>query len=51
MEKPWLAHYEDGVPAQLDYPAIALHQMLDETAARYGSQTAIRWCCATCQAG
>ena len=42
MEKPWLAHYEDGVPAQLDYPAVALHQMLDETVVRYGSQTAVK---------
>ena len=42
MEKPWLAHYEDGVPAHLDYPAIALHEMLDEAAARYSSQTAVK---------
>lgn len=42
MEKPWLAHYEDGVPAQLEYPTIPLYQMLDDSAAKYGNQTALK---------
>ncbi len=42
MEKPWLAHYEDGVPAHLEYPAIPLYQMLEDSARRYPNQTAIK---------
>ncbi len=42
MDKPWLAHYEDGVPAHIEYPAIALHQMMDETVSKYGSQSAVK---------
>jgi len=42
MEKPWLKHYEDGVPAGLDYPAIPLYQMLAGTAAQYGGQPAVK---------
>ena len=30
--KPWLAHYDPGVPAQLDYPAVPVFHFLDEAA-------------------
>lgn len=33
--KPWLKHYDPGVPAQLEYPDIALFRFLDEAAARF----------------
>jgi long-chain acyl-CoA synthetase len=42
MDKPWLAYYEDGVPATLDYPAIPLHQVLENSVQRYGQQVALR---------
>lgn len=42
MEKPWLKHYEDGVPATLTYPNIALYQMLADATAQYGSQDAVK---------
>jgi long-chain acyl-CoA synthetase len=42
VEKPWLTHYEDGVPAHLDYPALPLHQMLEDSAAKYAGQTALK---------
>jgi long-chain acyl-CoA synthetase len=42
MEKPWLAHYEDGVPAHIDYPDVPLSQLLDDSAARYRSQPAVK---------
>jgi long-chain acyl-CoA synthetase len=42
MDKPWLAHYEDGVPATLDYPSIPLHQMLQDSAGKYADNTAVK---------
>ena len=34
-ERPWLAHYDPGVPHTLDYPAVPLQSFLAETAARH----------------
>lgn len=34
-EKVWLRSYDEGVPATLDYPSVALHALLDETARRH----------------
>src|SRR2546428_2974324 len=34
-DRPWLAHYDPGVPRSLTYPAIALPQLLRDTAARH----------------
>jgi long-chain acyl-CoA synthetase len=42
MEKPWLAHYEPGVPQTIEYPRIPLHQMLENSARTYPDQLAIR---------
>ena len=39
--KPWLNHYENGVPVTIDYPEINLYEFLDNTAKEYGKQTAI----------
>lgn len=33
--KPWVAHYDDGVPATIEYPQIACHELLEQTAKRY----------------
>jgi long-chain acyl-CoA synthetase len=41
MEKPWLKHYDKGVPATIDYPDITLHRRLEETAGRFPESTAI----------
>lgn len=41
MEKPWLAHYDDSVPASLDYPQVTLPQVLENSARRYPDQTAL----------
>jgi long-chain acyl-CoA synthetase len=30
--RPWLSHYDPGVPAQLDYPAVPVFHFLDEAA-------------------
>lgn len=38
--KPWLKHYDEGVPHSLDYPAITLPEMLRHTAQRFPDATA-----------
>ena len=40
MLNPWLGHYEPGVPPTLEYPALPLHGLLEQTAARYPQRTA-----------
>jgi long-chain acyl-CoA synthetase len=40
MPKPWLAHYEPGVPPTLEYPAVPLHGLLEQTAERYPERVA-----------
>ena len=34
MERPWLQHYDAGVPAHLDYPQRTMEQILAESARR-----------------
>ena len=34
MERPWLQHYDAGVPGKLDYPDASIEQILADTAAR-----------------
>ncbi|HEY3311980.1 MAG TPA: long-chain fatty acid--CoA ligase [Anaerolineales bacterium] len=34
-EKPWLSHYDKGVPANLDYPKVPLFNILEESARKY----------------
>jgi long-chain acyl-CoA synthetase len=41
MDKPWLKHYDEGVPATIDYPSIPLDQFLTNAAARHPEHTAI----------
>jgi long-chain acyl-CoA synthetase len=40
MLKPWLGHYEPGVPPTLNYPAIPLHGLLEQTAERFPERAA-----------
>ena len=40
MLKPWMAHYEPGVPSTLEYPAVTLHELLEQTAERYPERPA-----------
>ncbi|QBD79809.1 long-chain fatty acid--CoA ligase [Ktedonosporobacter rubrisoli] len=39
-ERPWLRHYEQGVPAQIEIPDHPLTWLLDNTASRYPGKTA-----------
>jgi len=34
-ERPWLKLYDEGVPHHIDYPAIPLHGLLEESARKY----------------
>ncbi|HNX23977.1 MAG TPA: long-chain fatty acid--CoA ligase [Spirochaetota bacterium] len=40
-EKPWLKFYPDGVPANIKYEEICLHDVLERTVSRYGDQDAL----------
>ncbi|MFX1358047.1 MAG: AMP-binding protein, partial [Promethearchaeota archaeon] len=40
-KKPWLAHYDEGVPAHIDYPEINIYEFLENAAKDYGGRTAI----------
>jgi long-chain acyl-CoA synthetase len=40
MEKPWLKHYDEGVPPTIDYPPIPLDQLLTDAAAKHPGHTA-----------
>ena len=41
MEKPWLAHYEEGVPPEVEIPDWPVTQNLINTAAKYPHNTAL----------
>ncbi|HJW84667.1 MAG TPA: long-chain fatty acid--CoA ligase [Anaerolineae bacterium] len=42
MDKPWLAHYDKGVPASLKpYPELPLHVFLEQSARKHPDQVAI----------
>jgi len=40
-DKPWLAHYERGVPENIDYERITLPEYLENSARRYPERAAI----------
>ncbi|MBN2044393.1 MAG: long-chain fatty acid--CoA ligase [Anaerolineales bacterium] len=35
VEKPWIQHYDKGVPATIDYPRIASFELLEQSAKKY----------------
>ena len=39
--KPWLKHYDEGIPAELDFPEMNISEFLDNTTKEFGSRTAI----------
>jgi long-chain acyl-CoA synthetase len=41
MDKPWLKHYDEGMPATIDYPRIPLDRLLTDTTAKYPEHAAI----------
>jgi long-chain acyl-CoA synthetase len=43
VERPWLRHYDAGVPPSLEYPRVPLYRLLDEAAARGPRRIAARF--------
>ena len=41
MEKPWLKHYDEGIPTTIDYPPIPLDRLLTDAATGHPDHTAI----------
>ncbi|MFQ5613391.1 MAG: long-chain fatty acid--CoA ligase [Anaerolineae bacterium] len=41
MERPWTKHYDPGVPATIDYPAIPVDRFLENSAHKYPNHTAL----------
>jgi long-chain acyl-CoA synthetase len=42
-ERPWLRHYADGVPAEIDVPAGSLVDLLDDAVARFDARVALEF--------
>ena len=41
MDKPWLTHYDEGMPTSIDYPRIPLDRLLTDTTAKHPEHAAI----------
>ncbi|MBG0783611.1 MAG: long-chain fatty acid--CoA ligase [Anaerolineaceae bacterium] len=41
VKKPWLHHYDEGVPAEIDLPEISLVDVFRNAVARYGDATCL----------
>ena len=41
MSKPWLKFYPEGVPEKVDIPEISVHELFDQRANKYRSNTAL----------
>ncbi len=39
--KPWLEHYDEGVPHEIDFPEMNVYEFLDNSAKEFGGRTAI----------
>jgi long-chain acyl-CoA synthetase len=42
-QRPWLSHYAEGVPADIDEPAQTLVDMIDDSVRRFGKRTALEF--------
>ncbi len=40
-QKPWINSYEEGVPAEIEFPDIPLHKLLENSAERFSDKSAI----------
>ncbi|MDK3161767.1 alpha/beta fold hydrolase [Kamptonema cortianum] len=41
FERPWMRHYDKGVPTTLGFPNRGLHRLLHSTVRRFGGRTAV----------
>lgn len=46
-DRPWLAHYPPGVPADYDFPTVPLTRLLDDAASSFPTRTALAFLGAT----
>ena len=46
-ERPWLAHYHEGVPQTVNIPTASLAILFDQAVSRYGASAAIEYYGAT----
>ena len=45
MDRPWIEQYDEGTPDSIEYPQIALGQLLDNTAKKIpGAGSDHFWC-------
>lgn len=42
MERPWLAHYDPGIPERIAYPQLSLGALLDESVRRFAERPALK---------
>ena len=42
VTKPWFAHYEKGVPQDVEIPNVPVQQLLSDAAAKHPNKTAVR---------
>jgi long-chain acyl-CoA synthetase len=43
MDRPWIRHYQPGVPATVDYPDTTLPDLLDQAAEKFPDKIALRF--------
>lgn len=43
MDRPWIKHYQSGVPDTIEYPDWTLPDLLDNAAEKYPEKTAVRF--------
>ena len=41
LSKPWITHYPDGVPKEIDAPEISVQQLFDQMADKYSKKVAL----------
>jgi long-chain acyl-CoA synthetase len=43
MAKPWLAHYDPGIPEHISYPEVPLWRLLEQSAQKYPNNVALEF--------
>ncbi len=41
LSKPWLKHYPQGVPAEVEVPDLSIPELFDQAAAKHAGKTAL----------
>ncbi len=43
IEKRWITHYHDKIPTTIEYPAVGLHELVEEAAKRFPNHLALEF--------